>query len=143
MFIKLVVMILVCGSSGVGLLSVRQSRLQAAHEMAQARHRCQRLDEQTGEIRTHIAQACTPDRVVELLSSQDNFDPAVHHPTKLGIGQDAIESQLDQETTPASGVEQPDQSSLAQRSINEWSDDLDAEQEWILEDGSRVIFIGE
>ena len=140
MFIKLVVMILVCGSSGVGLLSVRQSRLQAAHEMAQARHRCQRLDEQTGEIRTHIAQACTPDRVVELLSSQDHFDPAVHHPTKLGIGQDAIEFQLDKESILTGGA---DQSSLDQRSINQWSDELDQEGEWILEDGSRVIFIGE
>ncbi|MBL4699590.1 MAG: hypothetical protein JKX70_12240 [Phycisphaerales bacterium] len=143
MFIKLVVMILVCGSSGIGLLSVRQSRLQAAHEMAQARHRCLRLDEQTGEIRMHIAQACTPDRVVELLGSQDNFDPAVHHPTKLGIGQDAVEFQLDKESTQTNRAAQADQSSLTQRSINEWSDEFDEEQGWILEDGSRVIFIGE
>ena len=139
MFIKLVVMILVCGGSGVGLLSVRQSRLQAAHEMAETRHRCLRLDEQTGEIRTHIAQACTPDRVVELLGSQDNFDPAVHHPTKLGIGQDAIEFHPDKESVLTGGADQADQSSLIQRYVNE----PDEEQGWILEDGSRVIFIGE
>ncbi len=92
MFIKLVVLILVCGSSGVGLLSVRQSRLQAAHEMAEARHRSQRLDERVGEIRTQIAQSCTPQRVIEMLALQheqdQGYDPAVHHPVRFTKAQD-------------------------------------------------------
>ncbi len=104
MFIKLVVLILVCGSSGVGVLSVRQSRLQAAHEMAEARHRTIRLEEQAGEIRSQIAQACTPDRVVEMLNNrwdvEEGYDPSVHHPAKFGVDQDQSGKDLvDSETT--------------------------------------------
>lgn len=126
-FIKLVVLILVCGSSGVGLLSVRQSRLQAAHEMAEARHRSRLLDERAGEIRTHIAQACTPDRVIELIGAQDRFDPAIEHPAQFSIGDSSTES------APGfdNGAGEP-----------AWMDDeFKAEHSWILDDGSRVILL--
>ena len=93
MFIKLVVMILVCGSSGVGLLSVRQSRLQAGHEMAEARHRCLRLEEQAGEIRSRIAQACTPERVVELIDAQMMLaDTAVNNRYEFDLGGELLAS---------------------------------------------------
>lgn len=129
MFIKLVVLILVCGSSGVGLLSVRQSRLQAAHEMAEARQRSQRHNERAGEIRSHIAQACTPDRVIELLKAQDGYDPAMHHQAKLMAGFDGIESGSDLEVDDGEAV---------------WMDDsFKAEHSWILDDGSRVILLND
>ncbi len=125
---KLVVLILVCGSSGVGLLSVRQSRLQAAHEMAEAGHRTQRLDEQAREIRTRIAQACTPDRVVALLKAQGQYDPAVHHPAKWKIG---IEPEF------TSGLE-------SHGVQGGWIDDgFRAHHSWILEDGSAVILLND
>jgi len=126
-FIKLVVLILVCGSSGVGLLSVRQSRLQAAHEMAEARHRTRRLNERAGEIRTRIAQSCTPDRVRELLSAQDAYDPAMHYPAQFINRFDPIESAPLVETLEAE---------------TQWiDDDFRAEHSWILDDGSRVILL--
>ncbi len=124
---KLVVLILVCGSSGVGLLSVRQSRLQAAHEMAEARHRTQRLNEQAREIRTRIAQACTPDRVVALLEAQGQYSPAVHHPAKWMV-------RIDPEFV--SGAESLDIQGGG-------DDDFKIQHSWILEDGSAVILLNE
>jgi len=123
-FIKLVVLILVCGSSGVGLLSVRQSRLQAAHEMAEARHRSRRLDERAGEIRTQIAQSCTPQRVIEMLALQheqdQGYDPAVHHPVRFAKTQ-AIEAVVE-----ADALDPNDPA---------WMDEaFQAEHSWILED---------
>ncbi len=135
MFIKLVVLILVCGSSGVGLLSVRQSRLQAAHEMAEARHRSRRLDERAGEIRTQIAQACTPERVIELLKAQDAYDPAVHHPALFGKGFADAETELALDIAQAMENDQSDPI---------WMDDeFRSEHSWILDDGSRVILLNE
>lgn len=133
MFIKLVVLILVCGSSGVGLLSVRQSRLQAAHEMAEARHRIQRLDEQTGEIRMQIARSCTPERVSALVESRGiskpGYDPAVHHPVRMVSG--------DQGTGSESTIEYDGSEPV-------WMDEaFESEHSWILDDRSRDIFVGE
>ena len=133
MFIKLVVLILVCGGSGVGLLSVRQSRLQAAHEMAEARQRIQRLDEQTGEVRMQIARLCTPERVSALVDSRDeskpSYDPAVHHPVRMMSGDQGsgAESMIDYiDAQPA------------------WMDEaFQAEHSLILDDQSREIFVGE
>lgn len=124
MFIKLVVLILVCGSSGVGLLSVRQSRLQAAHEMAEARHRIQRLDEQTGEVRMQIARACTPERVNELLKNHraktQGYDPAIQHPAQFDTDLEA--------PTAQQIIEQPG-SDLS------WIDDaFNLEHAWILDE---------
>lgn len=139
MFIKLVVLILVCGSSGVGLLSVRQSRLQAAHEMAEARHRSRRLDERAGEIRTQIAQACTPGRVIELLKAQDAYDPAVHHPALFGNGFAGTETEaaLEIALDIAKGMENDPPDPI-------WMDDVfKAEHSWILDDGSRVILLND
>lgn len=127
MFIKLVVMILVFGSSGVGLLSVRQSRLQAAHEMAEARLRVRLLDEQAGEVRTKIASMCTPDRVMGLLQDPSIYEPSVFHQTQIMPQPDIYEMDADNEpilvnTLDSEPIQQSDQT-------------------WILNDGSRVILI--
>ncbi|MDF1809185.1 MAG: hypothetical protein P1U42_05760 [Phycisphaerales bacterium] len=127
MFVKLVVMILVFGSSGVGLLSVRQSRLQAAHEMAEARLRVRMLEEQAGEIRTKIAAKCTPDRVMELIDNPENYEPAAYHRTQIIIEKGKQSSYVDNEPVQ-----------LEQLQIDGKKDE---DQAWILNDGSRVIFV--
>lgn len=163
-FIKLVVLILVCGSSGIGLLSVRQSRLQAAHEMAEARHRVRRLDERAGEIRTQIAMESSPARVMELIRSQPGYGPAVFHPAKIAMthqmgGQAAdplagqMVGQIDEpsahsifEQTIANPEVVGQAITNADEQLNPVQSGLRAElvdnqHIWILDDGSRVIFV--
>jgi hypothetical protein len=124
----MVVLILVCGSSGVGLLSVRQSRLQAAHEMAEARHRSQILEEVLGELRASIAQISTPDRVADLLAADDRYTPAIHQRATL--------VQL------AEPIETPMGFDGSQQDQAPWLDDRFRDQHaWILSDGSRVILV--
>jgi hypothetical protein len=125
-FAKLVVLILVFGASGVGLLSVRQSRLQAVHEMAESRHRIRRLQEQGTEIRTMIVRSCTPQRVIDLLKDRGAYTPASAAPAKLQLAQQVLEQvQPDPE---------PQVVSSPQPQI---SDDRVI---WTLEDGTRVVF---
>ncbi len=84
MFVKLVVLILVVGSSGVGVLSVRQSRLQAAHETAEARLRIRKLENRTTELKAAIALHATPQKLAQALESSKEYTPAVHHLAQLG-----------------------------------------------------------
>ena len=154
MFIKLIVLILVCGSSGIGLLSVRQSRLQAAHEMAKARHQCRSLDEQAGEVRAQIAEAYTPKRVAELLGSLDGYSPVIHHRAppmadERSDGQAEFEPSMTQvisvhsvdEDAAANTAIDQDQLILGVPSESTPSVAIDNERIWVLDDGTRVIFI--
>lgn len=135
MFAKLVILILVFGGSGMGLLSVRQSRIQAVHEMAEARHRVLRLDEQGGEIETLIARSCTPERIHQLLDRYGEFQPAnlaraeidainrvYESPIEIGSPTDSgdLQSETDRQTDSQAPRETP--------------------RVWILSDGSRVVF---
>jgi hypothetical protein len=80
-FVKFVALILVFGATGIGVLSVRQSRLQAVHEMAEARQRVHELMDAQGEF---MPAASTPaqvelvQRVIERASEPDPAPP-VHH----------------------------------------------------------------
>ncbi|MEM7755687.1 MAG: hypothetical protein AAF297_08640 [Planctomycetota bacterium] len=56
--------ILVMGLIAAGVLSIRQARLQAAHELTQARLRAVLHDERLAEKRALIADLTTPDRLV-------------------------------------------------------------------------------
>ena len=134
MFIKLVVLILVCGSSGVGLLSVRQSRLQAAHEMAEARLRIRQLEEQAGELRAKIAKASTPDRIAEMLEDQQGYQHAVQNIASLK--QDGQQGEQYIEPTVVYSEVEPDP--IPDDTIDAPVDD---ENVWILNDGSRVILL--
>ncbi len=143
-FIKLVVLILVCGSSGVGLLSVRQSRLQAAHEMAEARHRIRQLEEQAGELRAKIAQASTPDRVAALLKDGQRYQHAVQNLAMLKHDGQQVEQYI--EPTVVYSEVYADMHSEAESEVerDRIPEDLietpnDDEHIWILNDGSRVI----
>jgi hypothetical protein len=59
-FAKLVVLILVVGLGGSGLLAMRQSRLQAAHELTAARLRLRTQAELLQRLRARIAQSTAP-----------------------------------------------------------------------------------
>jgi len=56
--------ILVIGLTAGVVLSTRQARLQAAHELTQARLRAALLDERLAEKRAVIAEVTTPQRLV-------------------------------------------------------------------------------
>ncbi len=129
MFAKLVVLILVFGASGVGLLSVRQSRLQAVHEMAESRHRIRTLDEQNTEIRTMIVRSCTPQRVIELLEDRGLYTPASQAPARLNMIRQVLESSGH---TPAADLTSVNDSTLPKGDVV-----------WTLDDGTRVVFVRE
>lgn len=65
MFAKLVVLVLAVGGTAVGMLALRQSRLQAAHEAAEARLRMRAHAERTMELRVRIARRITPAALAE------------------------------------------------------------------------------
>ncbi len=71
MFAKLVALILGFGACGGGLLAMRQSRLQAAHELAEARLRVERHELRVRELRAQIAERITPERVLEILGADN------------------------------------------------------------------------
>ena len=127
MFAKLVVLILVFGASGIGVLSVRQSRLQAVHEMAESRQRIRQLDEQAGEIRTMIMQSCTPQRVHSMIDGRDGFSPASSTPTQVELVQQVIESPPEQTPVAAAPQEEQGEGTVI----------------FTLEDGTRVVFVRE
>ncbi len=63
MFAKLVAVILALGIVGCSLLALRQSRLQAASELAQTQLRIGRLDERLWLLRGEIARRVSPEAV--------------------------------------------------------------------------------
>lgn len=62
---------------GAGLLSTRQSRLQAAHEVTAARLRIRDHDERLLSLRAQIAEHATPDAVRKLLEQHRDLDKLV------------------------------------------------------------------
>lgn len=68
MFWKLLAIIIAIGLTACGLLSMRQARLQAVHELADAQLRIWRHDEQLLLLRAKIAQRITPDGVRDMLA---------------------------------------------------------------------------
>lgn len=60
-FAKLVVLVLAVGGSAVGVLALRQSRLQAAHEAAEARLRTRAHAERIMDLHAQIARLVTPE----------------------------------------------------------------------------------
>lgn len=63
MFAKLCVLILVFGSCSGGVLAMRQSRLQAAHELAESRLRVREHEQRLRELRAQIAALSNPETV--------------------------------------------------------------------------------
>ena len=144
MFAKFVVLILVFGATGIGVLSVRQSRLQAVHEMAESRHRILQLDEKAGEIRTLIVKSATPQRVHRMLDAHGNFVPASSTQQDVPLFQQVIESEYI-ETIPVEDdlLEQIDPQTatqvVTQPIEHDEQDDDDGRLVFTLDDGTRVV----
>jgi len=71
---KLAVTILAFGLMAAAMLSTRQSRLQAAHEVTEARLRIRAHDERLLELRAEIAGRVSPARVREMLEETGQRD---------------------------------------------------------------------
>ncbi len=129
MFFKFVALILIFGATGIGVLSVRQSRLQAVHEMAESRYRALQLNEQAGEIRSLIVRSSTPQRVHELIKSEGAYVPASSTPAEVVLIEQVIEP-IQTQPDPivqADPVEDIESTRLV----------------FTLSDGTRVVLIGD
>lgn len=80
MFGKLVLLILWVGLVACGLLAMRQSRLQCAHELAQVQLRIARHDEALWRERVRVAQAVTPAHVQEMAARLGPLRPLLAEP---------------------------------------------------------------
>lgn len=65
-FAKIVLVIVALGICACSLLALRQARLQAANELAEARLHVRAIDERVSLVRTAIAGRVTPERVEEM-----------------------------------------------------------------------------
>lgn len=75
MFAKIVVVIVSLGLCAAALLSLRQMRTQAAHELAEARLRVLQRDNELWRLRAQIAERVTPERIQELAAKLRPLKP--------------------------------------------------------------------
>jgi hypothetical protein len=75
MFAKLAVLIVGIALTASCLLAARQMRTQAAHELAQARLRVMKLDNERWKLRSDIASRITPEHVQEMASRLSPLKP--------------------------------------------------------------------
>ncbi len=78
MFSKLTFLIIALGVVGCSLLALRQQRLQAASEMAQAQLRIRAADERLFELRAMVAARITPQEVERLAIDAGGLRPATN-----------------------------------------------------------------
>ena len=71
LFAKLVILVLAVGGTAVGVLALRQSRLQAGHEAAEARLRMRTHAERTMELRTEISARVSPEALAKHAEDSD------------------------------------------------------------------------
>lgn len=72
---KLAVLVLAGGALACTLLVLRQARLQAANELAEARLRVRDAEERLRAIRADISRLTTPEAVAELTGEHPEFQP--------------------------------------------------------------------
>lgn len=122
MFVKLIVLIVALGSTGVGVLSVRQSRLVASNEMTQSRLRSRQLTQRSMELRAQIAQSITPDQIRAMLgeNATNAFVDQTHHNIQLLDPSEPEPEQIDDLLETEQEVVEPN------------------ENYWTLEDGTRI-----
>lgn len=94
MFKKLALLILSLGIIGTSLLALRQQRLQAASEAAQAQLRIQALDEELLTLRAQVAAAVTPSAVEKLAGSVQTTDGAPLRPATNDVPVSLATSEL-------------------------------------------------
>lgn len=93
MFAKVATVIVALGICACSLLALRQARLQAANELAEARLRVRAIDERVSRARTAIARLVTPEQVESMtewmneplvpLASQQPLSPASDEAAEL------------------------------------------------------------
>ena len=101
MTLRIGLVVLTIGGTACALLSARHARLQAAHELAQARLRVRDHDERLLEVRALIAQRASPEaveRLIEALEGErgpfvpliEGMDPVLRSPgadeASIGMG---------------------------------------------------------
>ena len=78
MFAKLALIIVVVGLTGCAMLAMRQARLQAAHELAEAQLRIGQHDDRLLVLYAEIANLISPDQVVAQVQQHGlMLEPAV------------------------------------------------------------------
>lgn len=125
MFVKLIVLIVALGSTGVGVLSVRQSRLVASNEMTQSRMRSRQLTQRSMELRAEISQRITPDQIRDMLGGdlETTMVDQTHHNIKLLDPSEPEPEVTDETIQPAAII----------------ADDTD--NYWTLSDGTRIKIV--
>ena len=83
-FANIVVVILALGLCAAALLSLRQMRTQAAHELAEARLRVLQRDNELWRLRAQIAERITPERIQELTARIHPTRPVDTEPVLAG-----------------------------------------------------------
>ncbi|MCC5821927.1 MAG: hypothetical protein LAT64_01415 [Phycisphaerales bacterium] len=88
-FAKLAVLVLATGGSAVGMLALRQSRLQAAHEAAEARLRMRTHAERTMDLRAEVARRVNPEALAGFADDPE-LVPAIEarHEAETGLAHD-------------------------------------------------------
>jgi hypothetical protein len=80
---KLAFLILVIGLTACGLLALRQQRLRVVHDLAVVHKNMARMDQDLLRVRVDIAQAITPQRVVQLAGNLGPMRPLGVDPEML------------------------------------------------------------
>lgn len=86
--------VIALGLVGSGLLSTRQSRLQAGHEVTSARLRIRAHDERLLRLRADIAALVSPSAVREMMAKRggmEDFTPAIDRLAPLPDAVDRLE----------------------------------------------------
>lgn len=73
---KAAVLVLAGGALACALLVLRQARLQAANELAEARLRVREYEERLTAIRAEISRMTTPESVASMAQEHPDFQPA-------------------------------------------------------------------
>jgi hypothetical protein len=82
-FAKLAAIILALGILGCTLLAMRQQRLQAAHELAEAQLRIRKSDEQLWLLRAQIARRLNPENIRDMASGAGPLRPVASPPPPI------------------------------------------------------------
>ena len=83
MFAKLAAIILALGILGCTLLAMRQQRLQAAHELAEAQLRIRKSDEQLWLLRAQIARRLNPENIRDMATGAGPLRPVASPPRPI------------------------------------------------------------
>lgn len=94
MFAKVVALIAVAGCTAAGLLALRQSRIQAASELAAARLQIVGLERELQRVRSEIAERTTPAEIAALIDHTSTYAAVRGEPGSAGSFGSPVTSEL-------------------------------------------------